>query len=170
MSKIYLNRIRGKLFREWGVGSREWGFCMKEFIEQRIITAVRKLLSERVNQILHDEEFDMPFVEFGDYGGSSAAVVPAITLVGCEKSEKERIVRLAAYSVIITFSLPETFEVESHCYGIVAAVGMALKENPTLGGVVDRAVITGEKYVPPKKPNCGEKWDVVISLRVTVEE
>ena len=141
---------------------------MKVFIEQQIITAVRKLLSERVNEILQAEEFDMPFVEFGDYGGSGS-VVPAIALVGCEKSDKERIVRLAAYAVIITFSLPETFEVESHCYGIVAAVGMALRENPTLGGVVDRAVITGEKYVPPKKPNCGEGWDVVLSLRVTVE-
>jgi hypothetical protein len=142
---------------------------MKVFIEQQIISAVRGLLSGRVNQILQDEEFDMPFVEFGDYSGSGS-VVPAITLVSCEKSDKERIVRLAAYAVIITFSLPETFEVETHCYGIVAAVGMALRENPTLGGVVDRAVITGEKYIPPKKPKKKEKWDVVISLRVTVEE
>jgi len=141
---------------------------MKVFIEQQIISAVRGLLSGRVNEVLHNEEFDMPFVEFGDYGGSGS-VVPAITLVSCEKSDKERIVRLAAYAVIITFSLPETFEVESHCYGITAAVGMALRENPTLGGIVDRAVITGEKYVPPKKPNCGEGWGVVISLRITVE-
>jgi len=141
---------------------------MKVFIEQQIIIAVRKLLTERVNEVLQAEEFGMPFVEFGDYGGSGS-VVPAITLVTCEKSDKERIVRLAAYSVIITFSLPETFEVERHCYGITAAVGMALKENPTLGGVVDRAVVIGEKYIPPKKLNCGEKWDVIISLRITVE-
>jgi hypothetical protein len=144
---------------------------MKEFIEQQIIGTVRGLLSGRVNQILQEEEFDMPFVEFGEYGGGSAsAVVPAITLVGCEKSDKERIVRVAAYAVIITFSLPETFEVETQCYGIVAAVGMALRENPTLGGVAVRAVITSEKYVAPKKPNCGEKWDVIISMRITCEE
>ena len=143
---------------------------MKEFIEQQIIGAVRGLLTGRVNQILQEEEFDMPFVEFGEYGGSGSVVVPAITLVGCEKSEKERIVRVAAYAVIITFTLPETFEVETQCYGIVAAVGMALRENPTLGGVVDRAVVTSEKYIPPKKLHCGEKWDVVISLRVTCEE
>ena len=143
---------------------------MKVFIEQQIISAVRGLLTGRVNEILHEEEFDMPFVEFGDYGGSSAVVVPAITLVGCEKSDKERIVRVAAYAVIITFTLPETFEVETQCYGIVSAVGMALRENPTLGGVAVRAVITSEKYVPPKKLHCGEKWEVVISLRITCEE
>jgi hypothetical protein len=142
---------------------------MKVFIEQQIIAAVRGLLSGRVNEILHNEEFDMPFVEFGDYG-SGAVTVPAITLVSCEKSDKERIVRLAAYMVIITFSLPETFEVETQCYGITAAVGMALRENPTLGGIADKAVIIFEKYVPPKKLNCGEKWDVVISLRITIEE
>jgi hypothetical protein len=69
----------------------------------------------------------------------------------------------------ITFTLPETFETESHCYAITAAVCMALKENPTLGGIVDRAVVTGERYVPPKKPHCGEGWGVVINLRITVE-
>jgi hypothetical protein len=143
---------------------------MKEFIEQQIISAVRGLLAGRVNEILHNEEFNMPFVEFGEYGGSAAVVTPAIALVSCEKSEKERIVLLAAYSAIITFTLPETFEVETQCYGIVAAVNMALRENPTLGGVVDRAVITGEKYVPPIKPHCGEGWNVIITLRITCEE
>ena len=46
---------------------------------------------------------------------------------------------------------------------------MALKENPTLGGVVDRAVVCGEKYAPPKKPTFGQGWEIVLSLRVTVE-
>jgi hypothetical protein len=46
---------------------------------------------------------------------------------------------------------------------------MALKENPTLGGVVDRAVVVGEKYAPPKKPTFGQGWEVVLTLRVTVE-
>jgi hypothetical protein len=141
---------------------------MKVFIEQQIISAVRGLLSGRVNEILRDEEFVTPVIEFGEYQGGGC-VIPAVSLASCEKSEKERIVRLSAYAVIITFSLPETFEVESHCYGITAAVGMALRENPTLGGIVDRAVITGEKYIPPKKPNCGDCWGVVISLRITVE-
>jgi hypothetical protein len=118
---------------------------------------------------LRDEEFATPVIEFGDYG-CGYAVAPVIALASCERSEKERIIRLAAYSLTITFSLHETFEAESQCYAITAAVCMALKENPTLGGVVDRATVRGEKYTPPKRANCGQGWEVVILLRVTVEE
>ena len=142
---------------------------MKEFIEQRIIGAVRKLLTGRVNEILRDEEFNTPIIEFADYQGDSY-VVPVVALASCEKSEKERIIGIDAYSLTITFSLPESFEAESQCYAYAGAVCMALKENPTLGRVVDRARVTGEKYTPPKKPHCGEGWQVIISLRVTVEE
>jgi len=141
---------------------------MKEFIEQQIIGAVRKLLTERVNEILRDEEFNTPIIEFGDYG-CGYAVSPVISLSSCEKSEKERIIRLDAYSLTISFSLPETFETESQCYAYAAAVCMALKQNPTMGGVADRAVVTGEKYIPPKTKNCGHDWEVVLSLRITVE-
>ena len=141
---------------------------MSDFIQQRIITAVRGLLTGRVNEILRDEEFNTPIIEFGDYG-CGYAVAPVVALASCEKSEKERIVGIDAYSLTITFSLPESFEAESQCYAITAAVCMALKENPTLGGVVDRATVRGEKYTPPKKPNCGEGWEVTICLRVTIE-
>jgi hypothetical protein len=126
------------------------------------------LLSGRVNEILRNEEFDTPVIEFGNYSGENC-VVPVVALSSCEKSEKERIICIDAYSVSITFSLPDKFETESQCYAICAAVCMALKENPTLGGVVDRAVVVGEKYAPPKKPTFGQGWKVVISLRVTVE-
>jgi hypothetical protein len=141
---------------------------MKEFIEQRIITAVRGLLTGRVNEILRDEEFDTPYIEFGNYSGANV-VVPVVALASCEKSENERIISVDAYSLTITFSLPDKFETENHCYAICAAVCTALKENPTLGGVVDRAVVSGEKYVPPKKPNFGQGWEVIITLRLTVE-
>jgi hypothetical protein len=39
-----------------------------------------------------------------------------------------------------------------------------------LGGIVDKAVITGKKYNPPKFQNCGEGWELVITLRITIEE
>jgi hypothetical protein len=139
------------------------------FIEQRIINAIRGLLTGRVTEILRDEEFSTPIIEFGDFG-CGYAVAPVITLASCERTEKERIIRLAAYSLTITFSLPDSFEAESQCYAYAGAVCMALKENPTLDGVADRAVVSGEKYTPPKKPHCGEGWGVTISLRVTVEE
>jgi len=141
---------------------------MKDFIEQQIIEAVRKLLSGRVNEILSKWEFLIPVVEFSNFANRHI-VAPAISLVSCERTEKERIIRLDAYSLSISFTLPETQETELYCYGYAAAVCKALGENPTLGGVVDRAVISGKKYNQPKKPGCGEDWEMVIALRVTVE-
>jgi hypothetical protein len=83
--------------------------------------------------------------------------------------EKERIIILDAYSLSITFSLPETPESELFCYAYSAAVCKALQENPTLGGVADRAVMIAKKYIPPKKINCGQGWELVLTLRITVE-
>jgi len=137
-------------------------------IQEAIIGAVKGLLSGRVNEILRDEEFDTPVIEFGNYQGESC-VVPVVALSSCEKSEKERIIKIDAYMLTVSFSLPDKFEMESQCYAICAALCTALKENPTLGGVVDRAVVVGEKYAPPKKQTFGQGWEVVLSLRVTVE-
>jgi len=147
----------------WGDGG------MKDFIETRIISAVRDLLSMRVNEILGEAEFTIPLIEFGGYE-SEAVVCPVIVLSTCERTEKERVIRIDAYTVTISFSLPETPESELFCYAYSAAVGKAVADNPTLGGVADRAVITGKKYQPPKKPYNGEGWGVVLTLRVTVEE
>jgi len=141
---------------------------MKDLVEPRIIGAVRKLLCSQVNEMLGEMEGPIPLIDFSDYKGG-AVVVPVINLVSCERTEKERIIRLDAYSMTITFSLPEMPESELHCYAYSGAVTRAFYDSPTLGGVVDRAVITGKKYIQPKKPNCGEGWELVISLRLTVE-
>ena len=141
---------------------------MKELIEPRIISAIRKLLTGRANELLGEMECLIPLIDFSDYKGGDI-VVPVINLSSCERTEKERIIRLDAYSLTINFSLPETQESELHCYAYSGAVGRALYDDPTLGGVADRAVITGKKYVQPKKPHCGEGWEVQISLRIMVE-
>ena len=138
------------------------------FIEQQIIEAVRGLLTGRVNEILGRWQFFVPLFEISDYQGRTA-VVPAITLSGCERTEKERIIRLDAYSMTIAFTLQETPESELYCYAYASAVCKALGENPTLGGIVDRAAVTGKKYAPPKKAYGGNEWEVAITLRVTVE-
>jgi hypothetical protein len=143
-------------------------FSMKNFIEQQIITAVRELLSGKVNELLGETESIIPLIEFGEYR-SGSAVVPVITLASCERTEKERIIFLDAYSLTITFNLEEKPESELYCYAYSGAVSRALYDDPTLGGVADRAVITGKKYVPPKKANCGQGWELNISLRITVE-
>ena len=141
---------------------------MKDFVEIRIIEAVRKMLTGRVNELLDELQFDIPLIEFGGYEGGSV-VVPELHLASCERLEKERIVMLDAYSLTIAFNFPDRQESELYCYAYSAAVGKALNENPTLGGIADRAVIVGKKYAQPKKQNCGESWGLVVTLRITVE-
>ena len=141
---------------------------MKELIEPMIISAIRKLLTGRVNELLGEMEHSVPLIEFTEFTGGDV-VVPVINLATCERTEKERIIRLDTYSLTITFSLPEMPESELHCYAFSGAVGRAFYDDPTLGGVADRAVVTGKKYIEPTLPNCGEGWKLIVTLRITVE-
>ena len=143
------------------------------FIEENIINSVRKLLSGRVNALLGETEYPIPPVEFGNYRGGSAVVgacSPVISLSTCERTEKERAVRLDVYTLTITFTVPEWPGGERNCYAYASSVATALKENPTLGGVVDhRAELTGKKYIPPKQSGTGGEWTIILTLRITVE-
>jgi hypothetical protein len=141
---------------------------MKDFIETRIISAVRKLLTERVNEILSDWEYLIPVIEFSNVG-ANYVIAPVVTLSTCERTEKERVIQQDAYSISINFTLQEHEDSELYCYAYSTAFNKALAEDVTLGGIADRAVITGKKYIAPKKPNCGEGWGLVLSLRITVE-
>ena len=138
------------------------------FIEEAFTGAVKRLLTGRVNEMLGELPFAIPLIEFGDYGGGDV-MVPTIALISCERTEKERIIQLDAYSFTVSFNLPETPESEMYCIAYATFVNYALHENPTLGGIVDRVVIIGKKYVPPKKSGCGLEWEVILHLRITVE-
>jgi hypothetical protein len=148
------------------------------FIEENIVNSLKKLLLGPVNELLGETEYPIPPVEFGQSGytglstefrQSRNSTAPTITLSTCERSEKERIIRLDTYTLTITFSLPEMPGNEVCGYAYAAAVDRALGGNPTLGGVADRAVLTGKKYVPPKHPGTGEGWELILTLRVIVE-
>jgi hypothetical protein len=138
------------------------------YIEENILNSVKSLLSGRVNELLGETENPVPPVDFGNYRGGSV-VVPVIALSTCERSEKERIVRRDAYTLTIAFTVPEWPEGERNCYAYASTVAAALRENPTLGGVVDRAELTGKKYMPPKHPGNGGEWMLVLTLRITIE-
>ncbi|GHT52196.1 hypothetical protein FACS1894106_0380 [Spirochaetia bacterium] len=131
-------------------------------IEETIIKGVKALLSGRVNELLDELEYHIPLIEW-DYGNA-----PVVRLTGAERNEKDRIIKTDAYALTIVFTVPEK-DGESNCYAYAAAVEQALGEDPTLGGVVDRAVLTGKKYTPPKVAHCGEHWELVITLRIMVE-
>jgi hypothetical protein len=138
------------------------------YIEEILLNSVKKLLSGRVNELLGETEYPIPPVEFGSYRGGSA-VVPAIALSTCERTEKERIIRLDAYTLTIAFTAPEHLAGEQNCYAYAGAVAVALGEDPTLGGAASRAVLVGKKYAPPKQNGTGGDWGVTLTLRVTVE-
>jgi hypothetical protein len=138
------------------------------FVEEAITGAVKRLLAGRVNEILGETEFPVPIIEFGGFGGGSV-VAPVISLSICERTEKERVIRLDAYALTITFALPENPDGELFCYAYASAVDRALGEDPALDGVASRATLTGKKYVPPKHAGTGEGWGLVLSLRITVE-
>ena len=78
----------------------------KMFIERQIIEAVKRLLDGRVNEIFGDWEILLPVIEFGSFGGMYA-VAPLVSLTSCERSEKERLIKIDAYTVSITFTLQE---------------------------------------------------------------
>ncbi|GHV93639.1 hypothetical protein AGMMS50268_41420 [Spirochaetia bacterium] len=136
-------------------------------IEEDIINAVKSLLTGRVNELLEELEYQIPLIEFG-YG-----ISPVIRLSTGERSEKERIIKSDVYSVVLVFAVPEkgfhgNLE-EWNCYAYAAAVDLALGEDATMGGVVDRAVMTGKKYTPPKAAHCGGHWELELKLHILVE-
>jgi hypothetical protein len=138
------------------------------FIEEILINSLKSLLTGRVNELLEETEYPIPPIEFGNYRGGST-VVPVIALSTCGRSEKERIVRLDAYTLTITFTVPEWPGGERNCYAYASSVDTALRENPTLSGAATWAELAGKKYVPPKQSGPGGDWEVILTLRLTVE-
>jgi hypothetical protein len=138
------------------------------YIEEAIIKAIKQLLVNEVNDILSKAQFVIPAIEFGNYEGGSV-VTPVIALSTCERTEKERIVKQDAYTLTINFSLTDTKESELHIYAYSSSVSRAIYDNPILSGIINRTTVTGKKYFSPKKPQCGEGWGLVITLRLTVE-
>jgi hypothetical protein len=77
---------------------------MSKFIEETIVDAVRRLLAERVNEILTEMEDAIPPIEFDAASGNGNA--PVIVLTQGERDEKDRIVKNDVYAVSISFELP----------------------------------------------------------------
>ncbi|GHV46209.1 hypothetical protein AGMMS49546_33770 [Spirochaetia bacterium] len=141
---------------------------MSDFIEHNILSAIENLLTGRANELLGEAEFQIAPFEFGAPVGVGA-VEPVLRLTECERSEKERIVRLDSYALMLTLQVPEGPYGGRDAYAYGAVISRAVAENCTLGDMVDRAVMTGKKYVPPKTPHCGEGWQVELKLHILPE-
>jgi hypothetical protein len=141
------------------------------YIEESIINSLKSLLAGRVNELLEEAERAVPPVEFPPSpAGTYSVTVPEVRLATGERTEKDRIVGLEVYTLTITFTVPENPDGERNCYAYASAVATALKENPTLGGAADRAFLFRKEYRAPKRADMGEPWEVILTLRITVEE
>jgi hypothetical protein len=132
---------------------------MSAFIEERIIDGVKELLTGRTNEILAEMEDAIPAIELG------CAMEPCIALVQGERHEKDRIVETEVYAVTVIFPISG----ERDGYAYAAAINQALETDHTLGGAADWVVVSRKKYIPPKQPYCGDRWELILTLVVTVE-
>jgi hypothetical protein len=139
------------------------------FIEEKLLNSLQTTLAGRVNELLEGAEYAIPPIEFGSPQSGTYAVTPVLRLATGERSEKERIIRLDVYVLTITFTLPEGPDSGRNSYAYAGAVAAALGEDPTLGGLVDRAELTGRKYSPPKHPGTGGDWETMLTIRAVVE-
>jgi hypothetical protein len=139
------------------------------YIEEKIIDSVKTLLTGRVNELLAEAEDMIPPIEFTLALTGGYSVVPVIRLVSGERNEKDRIIKADVYVLNIIFTVPEGPDGERNCYAYAALLEQALGEDTTLGGAVERAVLIKKSYTPPNTPLCGDTWEAVFTLHLTVE-
>lgn len=127
-------------------------------------------MAGRVNDLLQEVGFQIPLI---DFDGGTGTVCPGLRLALGERTEKDRIIKVDVYALTITLNVPDLWFHgnlgERNCYAYAALVEQALAEDVTLGGTVDQVVLTGKKYTPPKIPHCGDGWEVIITLRITLD-
>jgi hypothetical protein len=123
-----------------------------------------------VNELLGETDFPIPLIEFNDsFIQGTSIICPTIHLTTGERTEKERIINLDVYTLTVSFSIPETPEAERYSYAYTQAAAVALGKDATLGGIVDRVMLTKKEYRFPKHPGSGEEFEAVLSLRVIIE-
>jgi hypothetical protein len=128
--------------------------------EEMLLEMTAELLSGGVNFYLNELDETVPLFEIekcrslGGYG-----VKADIDISECELSDKERIIKLQAYTLTITFCV-KGFEHKRLLYIYAYAIEKAIADDPTFGGVADRVAVTHKKYSAEQ---------VVITLRATLE-
>jgi hypothetical protein len=128
--------------------------------EEMLLEMTAELLSGGVNYYLNEIDETVPLFEIeGQRKLGAYGVKPDIDVSDCELSEKERVIKLQAYTLTITFCV-KGFEHKRLLYIYAYAIEKAIGDDPTFGGVADRVALTHKKY-------SGEQ--VVITLRATLE-
>jgi hypothetical protein len=133
--------------------------------EEVLIEMTEEPLTGAVNFYLGEFEVDSPLFEvdcsrrLGSFG-----VWPDIEVCECELSDKERIIKVVAYTLKIALQIHHLSE-KKHLYFYTHALDLAINDDPTFGGVADRVSIVYKKY---KQLDTGA-WEIVIMVRVIME-
>jgi hypothetical protein len=133
--------------------------------EEMLLEMTAELLSGGVNFYLNELDETVPLFEIdGQHKLGAYGVKPDIDISDCELSEKERVIRLQAYTLTITFCV-KSFEHKRLLYIYAYAIEKAIACDPTFGGVADRVALIHKKY---SKRDAG-MWEIAISVRAVIE-
>jgi hypothetical protein len=162
MSGLCWSRISGRLYdrreKKEERKKKRGDFGMRDLIKKQIFDVVRGFLLGRVNTELAGTDYHVPLIKFKGSKGKTAIV-----------SDIEILVH-DTFSVTVTYTLPETPESEFYCYAYGSAFCIAVKKDPTLGGVVEQAVVSEKKYVSPNTENSRREWQAVITLQIAISK
>ena len=139
-------------------------------IELEVVRAVERLLAVDVNRLIETAPIEMPLIEFGDYQGRDR-VRPEILILHVERTVKERILLADTFALSITIPVMDLpmYDAETMVYLYGSATTKTIRENPTLGGIVDNVSVARSEFAKPNARHCGDYWLNTTLLRVTVE-
>ena len=139
------------------------------FFEEAVKIAVRSAIAEEAEAVGEEMGLFVPRIEFGNYTGFDA-VNAEILITHCERTEKERVIRISAYAIEINIPVPDgPHDGEALMYAYTMAINRAIGNNRNLCGTVDNANLTETRIARPRKRHVGDCWLLTAKLRATVE-
>ena len=136
--------------------------------EEKVISAVKSLLENEVNALLQTVPKDIPFLEFGNWQGKNI-IVPTIKMLGCEATEKERLLTINTYIMRITMLVRDEDDTTTQLHLYSTAISRVLRQSDNLGGLVDSVEKIATLIEEPPDVPLG-KMRLKITIRLTVEE
>ena len=150
----------------------QWQGCKNQnrvmFIEEAMIEAVKGLLLVGVNELLGTLDEPVSMVNFNK-NSPNDVLMPIISASPCEQTKKERLAHLEEYNVHITIPIRDSRDGFFYSWTYFCVLSKVFTDNRTLGGIVVCTEITERRIRPPVKKYNRDKWEVIYTLRATVD-
>ena len=135
-------------------------------VEIELLERLEILFLGRVNELLYDEEARLaPFRDFSGVGLASHDKIRAgLNIDECEQTEKERLLKMCAWTITIDFKVRDDGERKRFYYG--TALEQALFEDRTLGGLAASISLIKTKY-----SRLGiDSYEIIMTLRASAQQ